>query len=88
MDKSKTLKIFLPDGEPTGTKIVELSNWTGKAYFIPRNQLEKVLKRKELYSQCIYFLVGSSESGGQKIYIGEAENFKKRILQHNKKIDF
>jgi len=84
----KTLKIFLFNGKPTGTKIVELSSWIGKAYVIPRKRLSELLKREELESQAVYFLVGDSESGKRKIYIGEAENFKKRILQHNQKNDF
>jgi hypothetical protein len=32
----KTIKLFLIDGEPNGRMTCELSNWTGKAYRIPR----------------------------------------------------
>lgn len=88
MPTPKTLKIFLLDGEPTGSKIVEISNWTGKAYVIPRNKLKDLLNRGELNSQSIYFLFGETELGKQKIYVGEAEEFKKRILQHNQNKDF
>lgn len=88
MPTPKTLKIFLVDGEPTGTKIVEIGNWTGKAFVIPRNKLKNMLNREELNSQAVYFLIGETEDGKQMVYIGEAEEFKKRILQHNQNKDF
>ena len=32
----KTIKIFIIDGEPNGRMSCELSNWSGKAYKVPR----------------------------------------------------
>lgn len=92
MNKPKTITTFLLDGEPTGTKVVELSNWSGKAYFIPRNKLKKTFSDKktkeDLDSQCVYFLIGDTEEGDRKVYVGEAENSTKRINQHNRQKDF
>lgn len=88
MSQPKTLKIFLLNGEPTGTKIVEISNWTGKAFVIPRKGLKNIINREELNSQAVYFLIGESEEDKTKVYVGEAEEFKKRIQQHNKNKDF
>lgn len=88
MSNPKTLKIFLLDGDPTGIKIVEVSNWTGMAFIIPRNRIGNIIQRDELSSQAVYFLVGESEEGEQRVYVGEAEEFKKRIQQHNKTKDF
>jgi len=85
---SKTLKIFLLDGEPTGIKIVDIIGWTGKAFIIPRARLKNILQREELESQAVYFLVGETEDGQDSVYIGEAEDFKKRIQQHNQNKDF
>lgn len=36
----KTIKIFLIDGDPNGRMSCELSNWTGKAYKIPRIKIK------------------------------------------------
>jgi hypothetical protein len=36
---AKTIKLFLLDGDPTGVKKVQLSNWSGLALVIPRNKL-------------------------------------------------
>ena len=80
----KTIKIFLLEGDPTGAKKVQLSNWSGMAVVIPRSKLEIVNKRDELNKQCIYFLVGGS-SISPEVYVGEAENFQKRIPQHQSK---
>jgi hypothetical protein len=92
MGNPKTIKVFLSDGEPTGTKIVELSNWTGISYLIPRARLKDTLtdinNRTDLDSQCVYFLIGENESNENCIYVGEAEEFSKRITQHNLMKDF
>jgi len=37
-----TLHIFVADGDPDGLRIVERSNWTGKALVFPRALLPKV----------------------------------------------
>lgn len=39
MPRSKTLKLFLMDGEPNGRIKCSLANWTGIAYKIPRTAL-------------------------------------------------
>ena len=41
MPRSKTLKLFLMDGEPSGRIKCSLANWTGIAYKIPRTALYK-----------------------------------------------
>ncbi len=81
---SKTITIFLLDGDPTGTKKVQLGNWSGMAFIIPRNKLEIVNERDELQKQCVYFLIGGT-SVTPEVYIGEAENFKRRISGHQSK---
>lgn len=80
----KTVKLYLLNGDPTGVKKVQLSNWSGVSFVIPRNKLEIVNKREELSKQCLYFLVGGT-SLNPEVYIGEAENFQKRIPQHQSK---
>jgi hypothetical protein len=39
--------MFLAFGDPKRLRIVELSNWTGKAVAGPRSEFEKVLEREE-----------------------------------------
>ena len=60
----------------------ELSNWSGKAYKIPRNLIKKSEDRDDLNNTGVYILFGKDESENNMAYIGEAENIKQRLLQH------
>lgn len=78
----KTIKLFLIDGEPNGRMTCELSNWTGKAYKIPRIMIKDSYSREELRSPGIYLLFGENEDGKGLVYIGEAETIIDRLKQH------
>lgn len=80
----KTIKLFLMDADPEGRIVCELSNWTGKAYKIPRGKVKDCSDRPELKSTAVYFLFGKAESSTAKAkaYIGEAENVYARLVQH------
>ncbi|WP_337018486.1 GIY-YIG nuclease family protein [Oceanobacillus massiliensis] len=84
----KTIKIFLIDGEPTGRMSAELSNWTGKAYKIPRNKIKDSIDRPELSGTGVYFLFGEDDEGNDVAYIGEAENVLSRLNSHLREKDF
>ncbi len=58
----KTIKLFLIDGEPNGRLSCELSNWTGKAFKIPRKQIKISSDREELSGTGVYILLGKSEN--------------------------
>ena len=82
MTLGKTIKLFLIDGEPNGRITGELSNWTGKAYKIPRIKIKDSNDREELQNPGVYLLFGKNEEGKDQVYIGEAENIFKRLVQH------
>lgn len=84
----KTIKLFLIDGEPSGRLTGELSNWTGKAYKIPRIKVKDCSDRDDLNNPGVYLLFGKNESGKDLVYIGEAENVLKRLSQHLNQKDF
>ena len=84
----KTIKLFLIDGESNGRLTCELSNWTGKAYKIPRNKIKICSDRDDLKNPGIYLLFGKDESNKDLIYIGEAESVFKRLNQHLNQKDF
>lgn len=66
----------------------ELSNWTGKAYKIPRIKIKDCIDRPDLTNPGIYLLFGKGETGKDLIYIGEAESVFKRLTQHLSQKDF
>lgn len=84
----KTIKIFLIDGDPNGRMSCELSNWTGKAYKIPRIKIKDCIDRKDLMSTGIYLLLGKNVDNRDLVYIGEAENVFTRLNQHLATKDF
>lgn len=90
MKFGKTIKLFLIDGDTNGRLTCELSNWTGKAYKIPRSSIKICSDRPELQTTGVYMLLNKSADLSEKgqIYIGEAEDIFKRLTQHVKEKDF
>jgi len=90
MTYGKSIKLFLMDADPEGRMICELSNWTGKAYRIPRRKVGACRDREELAATAVYLLFGPPESasGRPRVYIGETENAFERLKQHVGKSDF
>ncbi|GAB3825926.1 GIY-YIG nuclease family protein [Pontibacter rugosus] len=88
MKFGKTIKIFLIDGDPNGRMTCELSNWTGKAYRIPRVKVKECIDRQDLNNPGIYLLFGKSEDGFDKVYVGEAEEIFRRLQQQVSQRDF
>lgn len=88
MKFGKTIKIFLIDGDPNGRMSCELSNWSGKAYKIPRIKIKDCTDREDMSSTGVYLLFGKDNEGKDLIYIGEAESILKRLNQQLTQKDF
>lgn len=89
--RGRNLKIFLMDGSASGRWMCELSNWTGKAYKIPRTSYKKSIDREDLRNPSVYFLFGyDDENGKPLVYIGETEDAIQRLGDHikNEKKDY
>ena len=85
MTIGKSISLFLIDGSTDGIVACELYNWTGKGYKIPRKHLKSVSKRDDIRKSGVYFLIGRDEINGDSVYIGEAEDVYKRLLQHQER---
>lgn len=88
MKYGKTIKIFLIDGEPNGRMSCELSNWSGKAYKLPRITIKDCSDRIDLNGTGVYLLFGKSDAGQDQVYIGEGESILKRLNQQLSQKDF
>lgn len=89
MKFGKTIKIFLIDGDPNGRMSCELSNWSGKAYKIPRIKVKDCSDREDLTTSTgVYLLFGKDDEGKDQVYIGEAEAILKRLNQQLTAKDF
>ena len=84
----KIIKIFLIDGDPNGRMSCELSNWSGKAYKVPRIKIKDCTDRDDLISTGVYLLFGKDDDGNDQVYIGEAESILKRLNQQLTQKDF
>lgn len=85
----KTIQFFLPQGEPRGVRIAEITALVTQAVLVPRSKLPEGMQREELKNVGVYFLFGEPEDAAKPVvYIGEAEDCRKRLTQHNAKKDF
>ena len=86
----KTITTYLVDGTPKGVQTLVISNRSMIAYNIPRTRIDVLneAERTELRTPAFYILIGQDESGEQKAYIGETENFNQRVRDHINKKDF
>jgi hypothetical protein len=84
-----SIKMFVPDGDPDGLRIVEKSNWTGVGVVFNRTNYKEVVGRSEFNKTGVYVLVGSSEGSVlPTIYVGEGDPVKDRLNQHYSRKDF
>lgn len=87
--RGKSIKLYIMGDEYKNLKSAELSNWTGKAFIGERKHSKLIQNINELSVPGIYFLTSKSKSGVQtEIYIGEADEVKKRINDHFAKKDW
>lgn len=84
----KTVTTYLIDGDPKGTQYVFISNKICMMYVIPRANLSILNERQELQTPAFYILLGEDESTKPKAYIGETENFRERVKDHDSKKSF
>jgi hypothetical protein len=83
-----SIRIFLADGTPEGLRLVEKSNWTGVGIVCPRSQYTDARQRGEFGRPGVYVLVGPGESALPQVYIGEAEELRSRLDNHQQNKDF
>lgn len=84
-----SLRIFVADGDPDGLRLVERSNWVGKALVFPRALLPQVKQRPELNQTGVYLLLGPREDGeGDMLYVGEGDPIRPRLESHYAQKDF
>ena len=82
----RSVRLFLVEGTATGLITAEIMNWTGHVLAGSRSGLPAFLKRPELDRTGIYFLTGPDPKDPDtlQLYIGESDNVRKRLVQHNK----
>lgn len=85
-----TIRIFVPDGDPDGLRIIDRQSSPSRFFVFPRNKWDQIKQRTELSGAGVYILVGYTESDDElpTVYVGQADNVKNRIEQHQKAKEF
>ena len=77
------IRMFLSSGTPDGIKIVEKSNWVGRAIAGPRSRFDELRKRPEFSKTGVYILTGQPDPDGlPAVYIGEGDPVADRLVSH------
>jgi hypothetical protein len=70
-------------------KIVEKSNWIGRAIVCPRSTFQDLKQRPEFRKTGVYVLIGQTHPDDlPTVYLGEGDPVGDRLLQHHKAKDF
>ena len=79
-----TIRIFVPDGDPEGLRIIDRMNWTGLGIVFPREKWPTTKQRPEFGRAGVYILVGYKNENDElpTIYIGEGDITRNRIEAH------
>ena len=91
MGEPYTIRIFVPDGDPDGVKIVDRLNWTGVGVAFPRAAWPDIRSRSEFRRAGIYILSGHAENAADDlptIYIGQGDEIGNRLDSHYAYKDF
>jgi len=84
-----TIRIFVPDGDPEGVRLIDRMNWTGLGIVFPRSKWPEVRQRPQFIQVGVYILVGYQEEDDlPTIYIGQADGVGNRIEAHYQNKDF
>ena len=84
----KTVTTYLITGDPKGTRYAFIKNKICQMFVIPRSDLEYLNQQEMLHKPAFYILLGEDDSLKPKAYIGETENFKERVKDHDVKKTF
>jgi hypothetical protein len=79
---ARVITVILLDNNPEGLRLIEMDNWSGKAFVVPRTKLKDFKQRKNTQQPGLYFLFGEGDER-PKAYIGQSENVVDRLFSHD-----
>ena len=89
MSHPRTIQIYLPNGDPRGLRVAEITTRIVRVIEVPRSLIGDFLKMPEAQQVGVYILVGGGENtDAPQAYIGQSGSLAVRISQHNQSKDF
>ena len=79
---AQVITTILLDDNPKGLRLIEMANWSGKAFAVPRGKLKELRSREDAHQPGLYFLFGRQNEVA-RVYIGQSENVIERLLSHD-----
>lgn len=84
-----TIRIFVPDGDSEGVRIIDRLNWTGLGIAFPRDHWPRVRQRNEFNKAGVSFSSATkTEDDLPTLYIGQGDGVRNRIEAHFANKDF
>lgn len=79
---AQVITTILLHDSPKGLRLIEMANWSGKSFVVPRSKLKDLKMRDDAKQPGLYVLLGE---GAEKpsAYIGQSENVVDRLLSHD-----
>jgi len=89
MSKPYTIRLFVPEGDPSTFKIIDKMNWTGIGLEVSRDSWTKHRTRREFEQAGVYILFGYQEGDDlPTLYVGQGDGVRNRIDLHEKNKEF
>lgn len=79
---AQVITTILLDDNPKGLRLIEMANWSGKAFVVPRGKLKEFKAREDAQQPGLYFLFGEGDERSTA-YIGQSENLVDRLYSHD-----
>ena len=79
---AQVITTILLDDNPKGLRLIEMANWSGKAFVVPRGKLKELGNRDDAKQPGLYVLFGEGEDR-TTAYIGQSENVAGRLSSHD-----
>jgi len=85
-----TIRIFVPDGDPEGVRIIDRMNWTRLGIIFPREKWPATRQRGDFSRTGLYILSGYKHAEDElpTVYIGEGDVIRNRIESHFRSKEF
>jgi predicted GIY-YIG superfamily endonuclease len=80
--RPQVIEIYLPNGDPKSVRRARLSAENVLVYDVPRSDLAWFLGLEEAPRPALYFLVSDNVESTPRCYIGQTDNARRRLGQH------
>lgn len=86
--QGKSVIQYYPDGNAGGVMCIEMPNWNGLGFRIPRELLGVAASLDHANTPGVYILLGSNEADEPMAYVGKSEAILRRLNYHALQKDF